>query len=76
MLKDGLCFWKFAGVGYIWKISQNRKMRSLFFTFILTVCSLLSFAQMKSDIVRQKLKGRVKAITEMEFDVKKRHTAN
>jgi hypothetical protein len=46
-------------------------MRSLVFTLILVVSSVVSFAQMKSDVARQKLKGRVKTITELEYDAKK-----
>jgi hypothetical protein len=53
------------------EVSENAKMRSIAFTFLLLVCSLVSIAQAKSDLVRQKLKGRVKTITELEYDAKK-----
>jgi hypothetical protein len=42
-------------------------MRSFSFLLLLTLCTQMLFAQAKNDLKRQKLKGKVKSVTEYEY---------
>jgi hypothetical protein len=46
---------------------EHINMKALSLTFLLVVGALLSGAQVKNDLVRQKLKGKIKSITELEY---------
>jgi hypothetical protein len=46
-------------------------MKSLYFTLILFAVTHLAHAQVKNDLLRQRLKGKVKSVTELEYNADK-----
>src|SRR3954470_2555978 len=50
---------------------QVEKMKNIAFTALLLICSLFSFASHKSDLTFQRLKGKVKSVTESEYNADK-----